>query len=188
MELFRVYPHLDEAASPDEAGHPLFTDRQLQGFGRFDNPDLYPAMYVATSAAAAIGETFHSIRTWRADMLAHPMLPGSQRRLATFLFDEDRDQLLNLDDAQTLVEYRLRPSDVVIRDRHVTQRLAAQVWDTHRFAGLSFWSNVRPQWQVHVIWDPASLELVATEDLAGHPGLYDANDRLYRPPLDPSLQ
>jgi RES domain len=188
VQLFRVYPHLDSATARDRPGHPLFADRALQGFGRFDNPDLYAALYVASTGSAAIGETFQSIRTWTADMLAHPMLPGSERRLATYLFDEDRHQLLDLDDAQTLVEYRLRPTDVVIRNRHVTQRLAAQVWDRHRFAGISLWSNVRPQWQVHVIWNIDALELAGSEELAGHPGLLDANERLYHPPLDPSLR
>jgi hypothetical protein len=106
VELFRVYPHLDTASERSEPGHPLFADRALQEFGRFDNPDLYAALYVASTAAGAIGETFQSIRTWTANMLPHPMLPGSRRRLATFLFDEERHQLLDLDDAQTLVEYR----------------------------------------------------------------------------------
>jgi hypothetical protein len=139
------------------------------------------------STAGAIGEAFQSIRTWTADMLAHPMLAGSERRLATLLFDEQRHQLLNVDDAQTL-RAQAPTDDVVIRDRHVTQRLAAQVWNEHRVAGISFWSNVRPQWQVHVIWDPDMLELAEVERLAGRPGLLDANDRLHRPPLDSTLR
>lgn len=187
MELYRVYPHI-EGATEAEPGHPLFANPDYQGFGRFDNPDRYAAIYVASTGSGAIGEVFQSAVRWDAGMLPHPSLPGSERRLATFLFDEERHQLCNLDNAQTLVELGVRPSDVVRRDRHVTQRLARDVHAQGRFAGITYWSNVRPQWVVHVIWDDSTLELVDVERLPGHKALLDANERLFKPKLHKSLR
>ena len=185
MQLYRVFPHLPDAA-PGEPGHPLDV-HPGQGTGRWDNPDLYRALYVASEPAGAIGESFQSITHWNLDMLDFPALPGSEKRLGTYLLDEERYELLDLDDARVLLDRRLRPTDVVLRRRAHTQRTARDIHAEQRFAGMTFWSNVRPQWTVHVLWNHAGLQVERVERLPGHPGLRDAAERLFKPPLPPEL-
>ena len=157
----------------DEPGHPLYVPEQ--GTARWDNPELYRAMYVAASPSGAIGETFAHLSRWTPTMLNSPSLPGAVRTLATYTIDEERHPLLDLDDARTMLDRGLRPTDVVIRDRPRTQRIAADVFAEGRWAGLSWWSLHRPQWTLFVIWEPEALagEIEITA-LDRHPALLDA--------------
>jgi len=184
--LYRVFPYLP-TATVGEPGHPLYIHPD-QGQGRFDNPDPYSALYVASTPTAAIGEVFHTITHWNRDMLAFPALPGSVRHLATLMVDEERHPLLDLNDARALLERNLRPSDVTIRNRPHTQRIACAIHAERVWSGITFWSNVRPQWTAHVLWDHSNVQVAAIEELPGHPGLRDANDRLFKPPMPDDLR
>ena len=59
--LYRVFPWAPEAVATAEGGS-LFVPRRLQGAGRHDNPDLYGALYFATSAESAIAERLQPFR------------------------------------------------------------------------------------------------------------------------------
>jgi RES domain len=184
--VYRVFPHL--AAADHEPGGALYVHPH-QGKGRWDNPHLYRAMYVASEPAGAIGESFAHLSAWNMAMLDVGFLPGARRALATYELDEDDNPLLNFDDARALHDRRLRPTDIVIRNRPHTQRIAADAFAEGRWTGLTWWSMHRPQWTLHVLWSQTGLSLRRVEQLPGHPGLLDAASRLgklVRPPLDES--
>ena len=171
----RVFPY-DAAAKARDAGHPMFVPPQ--GHGRWDNPDLYQAMYVASSPAGAIGERFVSLSHWSLDMLLDPVRPGLERSLAVYRFDEETHPLLDLDNPAELSRRELRPTDVVKHNGPRTQDLAATIFNERRWAGLSWWSMHRPQWTLHVLWDLDALELHHVEALPGNVGMIEAGELL----------
>jgi len=170
--VYRVFPHLP-GASPTEPGHPLYVHPE-QGLGRWDNPDLYRARYIAATASGAVGEAFAGLSTWSAAMLPFPSIVGSTRALGVYRLDEETQPFLELDDARMLLDRSLRPTDVVIRNRPRTQQIARAVHAEGRWAGLSWWSMHRPQWTLHVLWNQTALTVERVEPMAGHPGLLDA--------------
>jgi len=120
-------------------------------------------------------------------MLPVPTLPGAARSLASYVLDEEAHPLLNLDDAKTLLDRGLRPTDVVVRNRPRTQRIAREVHAEGKWAGLTWWSMHRPQWTLHVLWEVDGLTFHRVEGLVSHPGLTDAGDLLAKH-LDPNMR
>ena len=173
MLLYRVFPH-HAAASLGEPGHPLYVHPD-QGRGRWDNPDVYSAIYTAGSPSGAIGETFAGLSTWSGAMLPFPSVPGSVRALGVYGLEEEANALLDLDDARMLLQRGLRPTDVVIRNRPRTQAIARAVHAEAAWAGMSWWSMHRPQWTLYVIWIPELLSVERVEPIAGHPALLDSS-------------
>jgi hypothetical protein len=176
VELYRVFPYIDDA-EPGEPGHPLYVHPD-QGKSRWDNPHLYLAMYVASSPAGAIGESFASRSHWETGMLPFPLVPGSVRSLGVYRFDEETHPLLDLDDPAELSRRGLRPTDVVKRNRPRTQDIAATIFHEGRWAGLSWWSMHRPQWTLHVLWNLDGLDVHGVETIPGHVGLIEAAELL----------
>ena len=86
-------------------------------------------------------------------------MPNSRYALATYEIGENRP-LCNLDDAAELQAYSLHPSRVVTRDRSVTQAWATTIYDSRRFAGVSWWSYYEPDWQSLGIWDLSAVRMV----------------------------
>jgi hypothetical protein len=170
MLLYRVVPYLADAGR-GQPGHPLYVPPQ--GSGRWDNPARYRCWYLASSAEAAVGETFGNLTSWTPDMLTVPTLPGSQRQLGTYRLDEETNPLLDLDDPQVLAHRSIRPTHVVIRNRPRTQGIAARIFDEGIWAGIQWWSYHRPQWTLVALWDE-DLSLTGVDPLPGHPALDDA--------------
>lgn len=160
MRLFRVLPYLSDAAE-DEPGGVFF--RPAGGKSRADAPDgSYRCLYAAASAEAAIAEAFGRFDTWDRALFeadpATPLLPGSRFALASYELPDDV-ALRNLDDARTLLDEGLRPSQVVTRNRDVTQGWALRIHARGGFAGVSWWSYYDANWQSIAIWESASLRL-----------------------------
>jgi RES domain len=176
--LYRVFPHVG-GARPDEPGHPLFVEPR-QGVGRWDNPGRYLVRYLAVSPAAAVGEAFANLSVWTPAMLHRPDLPGSQRCIGTYQFDETANPLLNLDDAQVLLDRRLRPTDVVIRNRARTQEIAGGIFDEARWAGVRWWSYHRPQWPLVALWAEPNITVQVVEPIPGHPAVDEAAGSLHK--------
>jgi hypothetical protein len=170
--VYRVFPHRPKA-EPEEPGHPLYLDPN-QGFGRWDNPDLYRGLYMALSASGAIGETFAHLSIWSRAMLPFPSIDGSERVLGVYSFDEEALPLLDLDDPRALLDRGLRPTDVVVRNRPRTQQIARQVFAEGKWSGLSWWSMHRPQWTLQVLWSSEGIALERIEPLPRHPAFRDA--------------
>ena len=179
MNLYRVFPWLSTAASA-EPGHPAFLPRL--GAGRIDNPDNYLALYLSDGEAGACAEAFFFKRTWDAGMLrGSPSLPGSFQALATFELDP-AVKICDLDDAGRLLELGLRPSQVVTRDRRVTQAWALRIYREARWGGIRWWSYYDPRWGSHGMWDTAALSLRKVDPLTlDHPAITEAAEVLNRP-------
>lgn len=189
MLVYRVFPRL-AAAPTGTPGHPLYLHRP-QGHGRLDNPGHYDTWYFATAPEAAVGETFADLSAWSNDMFEFPKMPGARRALGVFEVD-DGTPVLDLDDARALYERRLRPTQVVARNRAVTQAWALAVHDerddrgARRWAGIRWWSFHRPHWTVIALWCPPGAPVAARpvgiDDLAvTHVAVRDAAGSLGKP-------
>ena len=176
MLLYRVFPYL-QSAKPSQPGHPLYVHPD-QGTGRWDNADLYRAMYLTQTPSGAIGESFAHLTQWSRLMLPFPTIPGALRSLGVYRLNEEAHPLLDFDDAETLFARALRPTDIVIRNRPRTQQISRGVYSEDRWSGLSWWSMHRPQWKLYVLWDRGQLAVQEIHSLPGHPALADAADLL----------
>lgn len=154
MILHRVFPY-DENAEADEPGNALFAPRN--GAGRADNPGAYVALYCASTQEAAVAEAFGRIPSWNASMLRRP--DGRRYALAAIDCGDDDGTIYNLDDAQHLIDESLRPSQVVTRDRAVTQAWAMRIFEKSRYDGVAWWSFYKPEWLSVALWDLTRLRL-----------------------------
>ena len=195
MLLYRVIPWIPGARA-GEPGHPLYVDAARQGAGRYDNPQHYRALYVAETAAGAVGERFGNDPIWTAPMLVVRIVEGAVSALATFEADP-APRVLDLDDASVLVELGLKPSEVAARNRARTQTLARSLWAARHgsLEGLRWWSYWHPQWHNQTLWaEPEAdqapwagrLAIENLEELSlDHPALEQAAEIRGRP-LAPS--
>lgn len=171
-----------------EPYHPLFVPTNLQGRGRFDNPDRSGALYVAHTPQGAVGEVFGDFDFWTKASIERTR-SGHPRCLVTYAID-DAATLLDLDDAAALMALALRPTDVVRRNRDRTLEVALQLWlDRKRngLAGLTWWSYWRPEWKVSMLWSDnvdntfGAAEVAQVEPLAiDHDAVTLAADVLHR--------
>lgn len=172
MLLYRVFPFVPGVRDGEPGGGTyLHPD---QGSGRWDNPDLYLTLYLASTGAGAIGEAFAHLSRWTSAMLEFPAFPGSVRALGVYRIDEETTPLLNLDDPKALLARSLRPSEVVARNRPHTQGIAHSIFEAKAWAGISWWSMHRPQWMLHALFGAESVDLIDVVELKGHPELADA--------------
>ena len=178
--LYRVLPYLPSARS-GTPGHPSFAPRST-GRSRVDNPGLYEVLYLGDTAAGAIAEAFGNQRTWDAGLFrGTPALLGSMRALVTYDLD-DGAAVCDMDDAGRLVGLGLRPSQVVTRERAVTQGWAARIFERREFVGVRWWSYYDPQWGSFGLWDTSGLRVAGAEvlDSLDHPAFVEAADVLCR--------
>lgn len=179
--LYRVLPYVPGART-GSPGHPMFVPSAL-GAGRVDNPGQYDVLYLGDTAAGAIAEAFGWASTWDASLFRGiPALPGSVRALATYDLDDARVSICDLDDAARLVELGLRPSQVVTRDRAVTQQWAARIYAQKSLAGVRWWSYYDPRWGSYGVWDVSTLRVttVTVLDDIDFPDIVEAADVLHR--------
>jgi hypothetical protein len=177
---YRVLPYL-RSARAGAAGHPLYVPPST-GASRVDNPGVYEVLYLGDSAAGAIAEAFAWKPTWDIGMFrGAPSLPGSVRALASYSLD-DAAPVCDLDDSARLVELGLRPSQVVTKERAVTQRWALDIHNLGRFAGVRWWSYYDPRWGSIGLWDLRAIKLldVRVLDDVDDPDVVDAADVLNR--------
>lgn len=179
LRTYRVCPYLHRAR-PGEAGHPLHVPFP-QGAGRLDNPEHYRVLYLSDHPAGAVAEAFGNHAVWTAGLLAGPpSLPGSARALVTYRASAWR--VLDLDNSGALRERKLRPSQIVTRDRSVTQRWALAAFRERRWSGVRWWSYYDPRWGSLGLWDISRLRVESVEPLAwDHPVVVEANGVLLRP-------
>lgn len=153
-KLYRVFPWVEDA-DDEEPGGALYVPRQ--GAGRFDNLKEYAVLYASNAADGAIAEAFGRFPRWTSTMLAgSPTLPGSRHALAVIELDE-AVEFCNLDDPKVLLEWDLRPSDVVNREYQTTQTAALRIFMSMRYQGLCWWSYYNPAWRSIGIWRKAGI-------------------------------
>jgi hypothetical protein len=178
--LYRVLPYLDTAKA-GEPGHPLYLP-PARGNNRVDNPGHYQVLYLGDAPAGAIAEAFGSFSRWNRGLFrGTPSLSRSVRALVSYEL-ENGAAICDLDDAYALVELGLRPSEVVTRNRIVTQAWALKLYETGSYVGVRWWSYYDPRWGSVGLWDSRRLtvaDLVVLDDLA-HPALVEAATVLCR--------
>ena len=178
MRLHRVFPYVPTARS-GEPGHPSYVPMS-SGKNRLDNPKQYSVHYLAEHAAGAVAETLGQASEWTPAMLLGPRGSGARRALATYEFT-GIDRVLDLDDAQALLDRQLRPTHVVRRNLSVTQAWALRIFEERatprgkrRWDGVRWWSWYRPEWPVVGLWG-GELELIDIESLdLAHPAVREA--------------
>jgi hypothetical protein len=179
--LFRVLPYV-ASARRGQPGHPLYVPRST-GASRVDNPGLYEMLYLGDSAAGAVAEAFGWSPTWNAGLLrGTPSLPGSVRALVEYDLDV-AEPVCDLDDANRLLELGLRPSQVVTRDRAVTQAWAASLYGRSEFAGVRWWSYYAPRWGSFGLWRVGAVSVRNVEVMTSvdQPDFVAAAEVLCRP-------
>jgi RES domain len=180
VRLWRALP-LDRSAKATEAGGPLWFPRLQQGGGRHDNPDLYGCLYVAEEPVAAVTELLAPFRG--TGKLLPSMLVRYEKPLALAAIElEEGATVVDLDDPSTLLATGLRPSQVATRKRAVTQRQAADVYESHLDAvAIRWWSTLESSWINWTLFDRAATALEAGdvgELTAEHPVVLEAADLL----------
>lgn len=180
MRLWRALP-LDSGAKPREAGGPLWFPRLQQGGGRHDNPDLYGCLYVAEDPVSAVAELLAPFRG--TGELLPSMLVRYGKPLALAAIElEDGVTVVDLDDPSTLIATNLRPSQVATRRRTVTQRQAADVYESHSNAvAIRWWSTLESSWINWTLFDRAEgvLAVGKVDELrAEHPVVLEAAELL----------
>jgi hypothetical protein len=177
MLLYRVFPHLP-AAAPGTRGHPDYL--HAQGPSRLDNPGHYRVWYFAAEQSGAVGEVFGGLDEWDERMFPFPLIPGSRRALGTYRLD-DGTPLLDLDDANNLLQRGLRPTQVIERNRAETQAWALRVFAERNdrgeqvWQGVRWWSFYRPGWRIVGYWGAAEPQPVDVERLGtAHVAVADA--------------
>ncbi len=179
MRLYRVLPFRADAAE-GQPGHPLYSPTP-KGTGRVDAPGTYTVLYLSSAPAGAVAEAFGGIPLWTSAMFDKPFLGRGQRALATYELP-DRASVLDLDDPEALQRLGLRPSDVVTRDRDVTQRWALMAYRERRWTGVRWWSYYDPRWYSYGLWDRRHLAVIGVERLSlEHPAVVEAASVLHRP-------
>ncbi len=150
------------------------------GAGRIDSPGSYSVLYLSSAPAGAVAEAFGGVPLWTAAMLETPSLERGRRALASYELP-DRAGVLDLDDPDALKRLGLRPSDIVTRDRAVTQRWALAAYREHRWIGVRWWSYYDPRWYSYGLWDRRHLTVTGVEPLSlDHPAVVDAATVLRR--------
>jgi hypothetical protein len=167
MRLWRALP-LAPWAEAGEPDGPLWFPRTRQGGGRHDNPDLYGCLYLAEEPVSAVAEMLAPFRG--SGRLLPSMLVrfGQPLGLAALQLD-DRLAAVDLDDPSTLGSTGLRPSLAASRERRLTQRQAAELYESRpATAGIRWWSTLESSWINWTLFDraAASVALEGTRELS----------------------
>lgn len=119
-------------------------------------------LYAGDTIVGSIAEAFGRFDSWDAAVIeaapARGDVPNSRYALATYEIADGRP-VCDLDDAAELQAHGLRPSRVVTRDRRVTQAWATNIYESRRFAGVSWWSYYEPDWRSIGIWDLGAVTI-----------------------------
>lgn len=176
---YRVFPY-DPNARPGTPGHPLFVPSTRFAAGRVDNPDLYRALYMSSTAEGAIGEALAGFPIWDASILIGR--GGYARALGRFRFMLGKSSIRDLDEPTVLTEHSLRPSQIATPEREVTQGWARRIFEERRWAGVQWWSVRDARWTSIAIWSIAAVRLAQVEPLTlAHPAFIGAAGALHRP-------
>lgn len=119
-------------------------------------------------------------------MFAFPLIPGAHRALGIYHLPDDL-RLLDLDDPAQLVDFDLRPTQIVTRNLAVTQAWGRRIHDQRdpatgaqsRWQAVQWWSYHHPSWAVLASWVTPTPVEVQTLDL-DHPAVREAAQVLPR--------
>lgn len=160
MRLFRVFRY-DANAAPNEKGGALYVPGSTAG--RIANPDLYRELYLSLEPEAAIAEAFGRLPIWHeADFVR---ADGSPLALAIYELP-DGAPIFDLDSVKSLTSLGIeRPSEVVIRNRKITQRWARRIFERCTHHGARWWSYYDPAWTSVGLWNIAGLRPAGSPEI-----------------------
>jgi hypothetical protein len=159
--LYRVFPYLP-GSDPTGPRGPLHVARERQGAGRHDNPDHYGALYASRAVESALAEAIQGFRGQ--DLADRDLTRTDGARLAVASIDDSAvPELTDLDEPRELARRRLRPSRVATGHRHVTQRLALDLFE-EGLAGFAWWSALEASWSNVTLFADRTLGLLALAD------------------------
>ncbi|MDQ6929434.1 MAG: RES family NAD+ phosphorylase [Candidatus Eremiobacteraeota bacterium] len=175
MKLYRAFP-CDPTAAERDPGGSLFVPNG--GAGRIDNPDLYRVLYASTHAAGAVAETFGRFPYWDDETFVH----ANGNRYALAEYDVPNGlALFNMNDVAGLQELGLVPTEVIVRDRKVTQRWAREIYAKKAWSGIQWWSYYCSLWVCYGFWEYAGITTVVTTALTTrHPAVIEAAHEIVR--------
>jgi hypothetical protein len=163
VTLYRVFP-FDAGAAPTDRGGALFVPAP-SGAGRIDNPKVYAVLYTASTATAAIAETFGRLPVWRADTFVHGS--GLPYALATYELPAGV-QLFDVNDIDALRAIGVtRPTDIITHARSTTQAWARKIFELGGHAGIIWWSYYNPAWPIVGLWEHSGLQVAARPEILG---------------------
>jgi hypothetical protein len=165
VQLFRVFDW-DGRSLGDRSGGPLFVNRERQGAGRHDIPDLCGAWYLSQSPVSAVAETLQYLRGHT--IAGDDFTRANRMRKALAAIDlADAVLPIDLDDPGELSQRRWRPSQVATLHRPTTQTIARTIFDSGA-VGLCWWSVLEASWINVTLFQERALPHVT---LAGRPRL-----------------
>ena len=164
MILYRCFPY-NPAVKKIEPGHPLFIPMS-RSTGRINNPDIYSSSYWSAQPECAVAEVYGGEMQWSpGTFLGGPQLPKAQQGIAAIEIPDDA-RIFSIDNAPNLMKLKLRPSQVVTRDNAVTQAWARKIFELGKYAGISWWSILWPEWQSYGVWSLAGVQVLSIENLS----------------------
>jgi hypothetical protein len=143
VQVYRVFPW-NLIARSDELGGPLYVARFKQGQGRHDIPDLDGVLYCSLRATSAVCEFLQAFRGQTLTP-AHFVRPdGLFISLVEFRLHASA-RLIDLDDPGVLTKMKIRPSEVLTRNRDVTRNIAERIYRDAN-DGLLWPSAIEASW------------------------------------------
>jgi hypothetical protein len=159
VNLFRVFP-FDSNAAPNEKGGVLYPPGSTAG--RIANPDLYRELYFSLQPEAAIAESLGRLPTWHPDDFSRAN--GHPLALATYELPDDAP-IIDLNSVKVLATFGIeRPSEIVTRNRKVSQKWARTIFEAGRYIGARWWSFYSPDWTSVGLWNTVGLRLIGTPE------------------------
>jgi hypothetical protein len=178
VRLFRVFPFDPSAADNDEGGA-LYVPAPSAA-GRIANVDLYRELYFAQQTEAAVAERFGFLFGWYPSDFVHAS--GRPHTIGTYEVDNP-ERIFDLNDTAALARAGIeQPSNVITRDRRVTQAWARTIFGFGSYRGVSWWSYYYPDWTVCALWDLSSLRHVGSPETltTSHPAVVAAAKTIVR--------
>jgi hypothetical protein len=120
---------------------------------------------VADSPIGAVAERFGNLAVWSDAMFVSPR---NGARMSLAMYELADGEVLDLDDAQVLLDRGIRPSHVVTRNRGTTRQWAARIYEERRWAGVRWWSYYDPDWGSLGLWNLDRLSTVDVSPLDRH--------------------
>ena len=141
---------------PSDPWGPLAVPVRRQGGpdgGRADNPNEYGALYIADNRITAAVE----VVSGRFPGIDAPWLQHNEHDdvVRCWVRIEVDGPLVDFDDPVVLEERNRRPSQVITRNRRITQQIALREWHARADTGargITWWSYHDPDWSAGMVW------------------------------------
>ncbi len=126
MLFYRVFPFVAGSRERDPGG-PLYIPRKNQGSQRHDIPHLDGVLYCSRVALSAVTEVVSHFSGTSISNTDLKTASGANLALVEYELD-DKIKLLDLNAPETLVEYKISPSEIVTKVYSETRKLSERIW------------------------------------------------------------